>query len=147
MTPLVFASVLRGTRAGRLFHLAGTLACLLALVITVGGHWMALQSVAWGKMIVDFSRHDSLADALRKTFDGQHPCSLCRRVQQGQQSEREEQRRRPLLRVEHLPEFLPSGEPVLIPRPPRPSLLHTSHPSDLHPQFVPAPPKPPPRAV
>lgn len=36
-----------------------------ALVITVGGHWMALLSVAWGKVIMDFSYQDSLTEARR----------------------------------------------------------------------------------
>jgi hypothetical protein len=145
MTPSASASARRGSLAARFFRVTGTFACLLALAMTVGGHWMALQSVAWGKMIVDFSRHDSLTEALRKTFDGQHPCSLCRQVQLGQQNEREEQRRQPLLGVKHMLEFLPSAGAVLAPQPPSTGSPHTSYAPDRHPQYVHAPPKPPPR--
>ena len=52
-----------------------------------GGHWLVLQSVAWGSMLVDFSRSGSLAAAVEKTFDGRHPCGLCHEVQKGQSSE------------------------------------------------------------
>lgn len=50
-----------------------------------------MQSVAWVTMIVDFSRDASLVEAVGKTFDGEHPCSLCKAVASGQEEERERQ--------------------------------------------------------
>jgi hypothetical protein len=67
------------------------LLCLLAAVQLLGGHWAALQSVAWFGMVVSFaSQEESIAGALEKTFDGDHPCGLCKAVQQGHQEEQKQ---------------------------------------------------------
>ena len=54
----------------------------------MGLHWAFLQSVAWVGMVVTYAQHESLPTALSKTFDGKHPCELCRAVAKGQQSEK-----------------------------------------------------------
>jgi hypothetical protein len=41
-----------------------------------------LQTIAWGKMLSSYSQEAGLEEGLRKTFDGQHPCSLCERIAQ-----------------------------------------------------------------
>ena len=61
-----------------------------ALVVLIGGHWFALQSAAWLGMAVNFSRTDSVSVALQKTFDGQHPCKLCKIVKAGKASEKKQ---------------------------------------------------------
>jgi hypothetical protein len=61
---------------------------IAALIVAIGGHWAILQSVAWMGMAVSFAQTAPLTDALRKTFDGQHPCKLCKAVREGQKSER-----------------------------------------------------------
>ncbi len=49
---------------------------------------MALQGVAWGKMMWDYSREaGSLAVGMEKTFNGQNPCSLCESVSEGKKKE------------------------------------------------------------
>jgi hypothetical protein len=60
----------------------------LALIAAVGGHWAVLQSVAWVGMAVNYSQDASLAVALKKTFDGEHPCRLCVAVKEGKQQEK-----------------------------------------------------------
>jgi len=72
----------------RLLHLS----VAAMLVLAVGGHWVLLQSVAWVRMTVSFSQAAPLDKALRMTFDGEHPCALCKAVKQGKQSERESDR-------------------------------------------------------
>lgn len=62
---------------------------LIACLHLMGGHWLALQGVAWVTMLVDNSQESSLVDAVSKTFDGQHPCPLCKAVATGQNEERE----------------------------------------------------------
>ena len=52
-----------------------------------GGHWLVLQSVAWSGMLVEYSRTANLTVAVEKTFDGLHPCGLCREIQSGKQNE------------------------------------------------------------
>ncbi len=54
-----------------------------ALALTLGLHWAALQSAAWVGMAVTFVQQDSLGIALNKTFDGQHPCQICKFVEAG----------------------------------------------------------------
>ncbi len=63
---------------------------LLACLHLIGGHWLALQGVAWVTMLVDNSREGSFVEAVGKTFDGQHPCPLCKAVASGQEEEREQ---------------------------------------------------------
>lgn len=53
------------------------IACIV-LALSLGLHWAVLQSVAWTGMIVRYSQTDTLFSAIQKTFDGKHPCSLCR---------------------------------------------------------------------
>jgi len=59
----------------------------LVLALTLGLHWAALQSVAWVSMIVRYSQDATLSEAIAQTFDGRHPCALCRIVDAGQKSD------------------------------------------------------------
>ena len=64
---------------------------MLAMFTIAGGHWTVLQTVAWAEMLHDCSqRGTSLTVALEQTFDGQHPCALCREIQAGKNRERQE---------------------------------------------------------
>jgi hypothetical protein len=53
---------------------------LAALFAMTGAQWVALQSVAWIRMMAEYSRDGSLLEAVCKTFDGAHPCPLCKRI-------------------------------------------------------------------
>lgn len=66
---------------------------LFAGVHLLGGHWLALQMVAWMGMFAVNSQQGDLAGALEKTFDGKHPCPLCAAVEAGQQKEKEQQQK------------------------------------------------------
>jgi len=59
----------------------------LAMFSVAGGHWAILQTVAWAQMLRDYSREAPLATAVEKTFSGEHPCPLCKRVEEGRQKE------------------------------------------------------------
>lgn len=61
---------------------------VLALASSIGLHWAFLQSVAWVGMIASYSRNATLGEAVVKTFDGQHPCKLCKKIASSSQSER-----------------------------------------------------------
>jgi len=58
----------------------------LALASSIGLQWGVLQTMAWVGMVVTYSQQSSFSEALAKTFDGNHPCKLCKRVAQGRQS-------------------------------------------------------------
>ncbi len=68
---------------------------VLTLTFSLGVHWMLVQSVAWAGMIVSYSQQSSFAEALGKTFDGKHPCCLCKLVQQGKASEKKQGMQKP----------------------------------------------------
>ncbi len=61
---------------------------VFALLVSIGGHWALLQSVAWTQMLVARSQTGSLVEAVKTTFDGAHPCSLCKRIADGHDEER-----------------------------------------------------------
>jgi hypothetical protein len=61
---------------------------ILALCLSLGLHWLALQSVAWTTMLVANARHAPLSEAVARTFDGNHPCDLCHAVATGKKSEK-----------------------------------------------------------
>lgn len=65
-----------------MFRRIGRVVVIVALCLSIGSYWALLQSVAWAGMLVENSRHFSLSEAVARTFDGEHPCDLCKRVQQ-----------------------------------------------------------------
>lgn len=58
------------------------------LCISIGGHWAALQSVAWVAMFATYSQQTSLTAAITQTFDGNHPCGLCKGISATKQHEK-----------------------------------------------------------
>jgi hypothetical protein len=54
----------------------------------LGAHWTLFQTVAWTTMLVDNLHSSSFQDAVTKTFDGKHPCCLCKVIAAGKQSEK-----------------------------------------------------------
>lgn len=64
---------------------------VLVLVLVTGGHWLALQSVAWAGMLIRYSLEGSVSQAMVRTFDGQHPCRLCKVVRQGRSEEQRQE--------------------------------------------------------
>jgi hypothetical protein len=62
-----------------------------ALVLATGGHWALLQSVAWVGMAIHFAHTDGFSVALQKTFDGKHPCKMCKVVEAGRKAAPEQE--------------------------------------------------------
>ena len=63
---------------------------LLATLHLMGGHWLALQLVAWMGMLASYTSDGGFSIGVSKTFDGQHPCSLCQAVSSGQEKEQQQ---------------------------------------------------------
>ncbi|MCC6233360.1 MAG: hypothetical protein IT580_11995 [Verrucomicrobiales bacterium] len=59
------------------------------LAVALGLHWAVLQTVAWTRMVLEFSQTAPLPVALSMTFDGRHGCSLCRVIERGRRAEQE----------------------------------------------------------
>jgi hypothetical protein len=64
------------------------LTLVAALACSIGLHWGLLQSVAWLGMVVSYSQEGSVGEALAKTFDGKHPCPLCKAIAAGKKAEK-----------------------------------------------------------
>lgn len=76
----------------------------------------ALQVTAWSAMLVGYTQSTgSVTEAISKTFDGQHPCSLCAEVKElaSEQSEPEDADRDQL----RMPLALGEVRPIIISRP------------------------------
>ena len=102
----------------RLFKIAGVTACLVAVLTMAGGHWLALQSVAWARMIANYARQDSLVVAVQKTFDGEHPCPMCLKIRTGRQQEERDQQQMPWVKTEKATELFYETRPAVVPLPP-----------------------------
>ncbi len=66
----------------------GNFFLIITLLAATDAQWLVLQSVAWAGMIMSYSEKSPLKGALAETFDGKHPCPLCRAIAAGKKSER-----------------------------------------------------------
>lgn len=60
----------------------------IALVLSIGLHWNLLQIVAWGGMLVKYSKGVSFKVAVEKTFNGKHPCCMCKAIEKAKRDEK-----------------------------------------------------------
>jgi hypothetical protein len=105
----------------------------------VGGHWAILQSIAWLGMAFNFAQTAPLGVALKKTFDGNNPCTLCKAVDEGKKSERQQA----WLKVETKLDFCLLPSTVLLEAPAPLDILPGA--SEWASARAEAPPTPPPR--
>ena len=90
-------------------------------------------------MLASNLRNDSLTQAISKTFDGEHPCCLCKAIAAAKKSEKKSEAVSPVLKME----FPPAAEkPVLFP-PSRFAVLPLQN--SFADSFSSKPPLPPPR--
>lgn len=112
------------------------------LMLSIGLHWVVLQSAAWAGMIVTYSvQQGSLIEGVSQTFDNEHPCPLCSAIKQGKQSEKKDTKQ---VDQKKKIDFSLLATPVICLTPPAPRLQRiewVEHGS----QFQPRPPSPPPR--
>jgi len=119
----------------------GQLLLVGTLILAVGGHWIVLQSVGWTSMVISYSQHASLREALQKTFDGRHPCTLCKLVMKGQTDEK----KRAIQHGETKLDFFCELERLAVP-PPEPSVVAPLRPLSALLRAE-SPPTPPPRSL
>jgi hypothetical protein len=114
---------------------------IVALLAATGAHWTLLQTVAWTNMLADNLETCSFTEALTKTFDGKHPCALCKAIAAGKKSEKKKEFTVQSQKLE-FPPFKANFTLIAPPRPktfPPPSLFAVCLPH--------RPPTPPPRAL
>src|SRR5438874_2802186 len=88
------------TSLATVFRCVGRIATIFALCCAIGLHWIALQSLAWTTMIIDYSKRAPICQAITQTFDGAHPCSLCRAVNAGKNSEKKSDLQAPTPKID-----------------------------------------------
>ena len=66
------------------------LLCSLAVFQILGGPLAALQTIAWVRMAVSYSRDGGVEAGIAKTFDGQHMCSLCKEIAKKREGEQKD---------------------------------------------------------
>lgn len=64
---------------------------ILVVLAAVGMHWTVLQSIAWTRMLAGNLGSSSFTQAVQKTFDGKHPCCLCKAIAAGKKSEQKKE--------------------------------------------------------
>ena len=70
------------------FRKFGQVLMIVAILAATGAHWLAFQSVAWAAMLAENLQTSSLERAIQCTFDGKHPCCLCKEIAKAKQSEK-----------------------------------------------------------
>ena len=92
-------------------------------------------------MAVSYSQNASLKEALVKTFDGRHPCKLCKAVQHGKSAEKKPETQKVETKLDF---FLVSKQVIVLLTP------HIQFPIanfGLMPARAESPPTPPPRSL
>jgi hypothetical protein len=113
----------------------------LALCSSIGGYWLGLQSIAWATMIINYSQQCSLKQAIVQTFDGEHPCHLCKHISKGKDTEKKHENERVATKAD----LICVKRQVALPPP-----FVPFHYSELHSSSVftfQQPPSPPPRSA
>jgi hypothetical protein len=119
----------------------GNALMIVALLSAMGARWTVLQSIAWTTMLADNLGTCSLGEAVHKTFDGRHPCCLCKAIAEGKKSEEKKDFTPALQRLEF--PLLKAGIAVIAPAEIKPAATADTF-ADLLPR---QPPTPPPRGL
>jgi len=122
-----------------MFVRVGKVCVAVALVGVLGAHWALLQTVAWTTMLADNLQSGSFHDAVVKTFDGKHPCCLCRAIAAGKKSEKNNEFTTQTLKME----FPPATQSLVLIAPFNFRLL--PHANFFAESLFQKPPTPPPR--
>jgi hypothetical protein len=123
------------------FDRCGKVLVVVALVLTTGLHWAALQTFAWTTMLANNLRTQSVSEAVSNTFDGEHPCCMCKAIAAGKKSEQKSEAVTPTLKME----FPPVAESIVL-NPPA-QFEELAAPDSFAESLSSKPPLPPPRRL
>jgi len=73
------------------------------LAASLGLHWIALQTVAWTTMLAANLSCENLSTAVSNTFDGEHPCCMCKAIAAAKKSEKKSEAVSSNLKMEYPP--------------------------------------------
>ena len=117
----------------------GQVLLIVAVLAATGSHWIVLQSVAWTTMLADNLQNQSFTEAVQRTFDGKHPCCLCKEIAKGKQSEKKSEFQVELKKLEF------SYTPFVFVFAPPLHFWEVRVPQNSPPLLVHSPPIPPPK--
>jgi hypothetical protein len=113
----------------------------VALACSLGVPWAFLQTLAWTGMFLGNLTTRSVSAALQRTFDGEHPCALCKAINTSKKSEKKSDKLLPLKKLDGLTQTVAM---VVCPR----GLFSQAEAGGVMPETLAhAPPSPPPRPV
>ncbi|NJK90732.1 MAG: hypothetical protein HC904_02195 [Blastochloris sp.] len=69
----------------------GLLLSWCALSYVSGAHLAVVQSLAWTQMLVEYTSESGLARGISQTFDGEHPCGMCKEVEKARNDQAPQQ--------------------------------------------------------
>lgn len=70
----------------------GIRALALLLVLLMQGPATFVQELAWAGMLVNYTRSQGVMTGVKQTFDGEHPCELCKKAAELRRDENTPQR-------------------------------------------------------
>ena len=73
--------------ATKVVRAASLILAITAMFSIAGGHWAVLQTIAWAQMLRDYSQSAPFAEAIGKTFSGEAPCAMCRKISEERQKQ------------------------------------------------------------
>jgi len=77
-------------RPSKIVKIFGSPLICVAMFVLVGGHWAMLQAIAWSQMVVSYSQDaGSLSTGIQKTFSGEYPCAMCKKIAEEKQKEQQ----------------------------------------------------------
>ena len=86
-----------------MFVRLGNLLLIAAVLAATNAHWAVLQSVAWTTMLANNLQQVSFTEAMTRTFDGRHPCRLCKAIAAAKKTEKKTESTPPTQKLEFPP--------------------------------------------
>ena len=74
-----------------------TFLILLSCLHLCAGGTGLFQILAWSRMLVDYSASVGIAEGVAMTFDGQHPCGLCKAITEQSRQKKDNEKGSPAL--------------------------------------------------
>ena len=71
------------------------LGIVLLVCLSLGLYRGVIQGIAWTQMLVSYASETTLLRAVEMTFDGEHPCPLCKAVQKDREAEEKQPQQSP----------------------------------------------------
>jgi hypothetical protein len=87
---------------------------IVALAGSIGLHWAVLQAVAWTTMFASNITCEDFSTAITHTFDGKHPCCLCKAIAAAKKSQKKSEALSLTIKME----FPPPAENFVLVAPP-----------------------------